>query len=92
MLDKGILPNTGNGHGGEIVATFSYTDEAGKELFQVVRYDPKDFRQRRQGPNGWVWNVKGVRRSSIGCRNFKRRSRWSTPSSSWRARERSICC
>jgi len=60
MRDKGILPNTGDG-GDEIIATFSYTDEAGEELFQVVRYEPKDFRQRRQGPDGWVWNVRGVR-------------------------------
>ena len=29
------------------VATYDYLDEAGKLLFQVVRFDPKDFRQRR---------------------------------------------
>src|SRR5262245_43639267 len=39
-----------NGHGkhrGKIVATYDYGDETGKLLFQVVRFDPKDFRQRR---------------------------------------------
>ena len=30
-----------------IVATYDYTDENGTLLYQVVRYDPKDFRQRR---------------------------------------------
>jgi putative DNA primase/helicase len=29
----------------------------------VVRFDPKDFRQRRpDGNGGWIWTVKGVRR------------------------------
>ncbi len=46
-----------------IAAVYSYTDEAGEVLFQVVRYDPKDFRQRKpDGKNGWSWSVKGVRR------------------------------
>ena len=45
-----------------IVATYDYRDEAGELLFQVVRYDPKDFRQRRRKPGGgWNWSVKGVR-------------------------------
>ena len=30
-----------------IVATYDYRDEAGELLFQVVRFEPKDFRQRR---------------------------------------------
>lgn len=45
-----------------IVATYDYRDEAGNLLFQVVRYEPKDFRQRRPKPGGdWDWSVKGVR-------------------------------
>ncbi len=45
-----------------IVATYDYRDEAGELLFQVVRYDPKDFRQRRpKAGGGWNWKVKGVR-------------------------------
>lgn len=49
----------------EIVATYDYQDEAGKLLFQVVRFDPKGFRQRRPNPSvadKWTWSVKGVRR------------------------------
>lgn len=46
----------------EIVALFDYTDEFGELLFQVVRFEPKGFQQRRPGPNGqWVWGTKGVR-------------------------------
>jgi hypothetical protein len=45
-----------------IVATYSYRDEAGGVVFQVVRFEPKDFRQRRPKPGGgWDWTVKGVR-------------------------------
>lgn len=45
-----------------IVAIYDYRDEQGEVLFQVVRFDPKDFRQRRpDGNGGWIWSVKGVR-------------------------------
>lgn len=46
-----------------IVATYGYTDEGGKPLFEVVRYEPKDFRQRHLGADGeWIWKMNGVRR------------------------------
>jgi len=46
----------------KIIATFDYPDADGKLLYQVVRYDPKDFRQRRPDGSGtWVWNLKGVK-------------------------------
>lgn len=51
-----------NGHR-EIVATYGYTDEAGELLFEVVRFAPKDFRQRRpDGNGGWIWKLDGTRR------------------------------
>jgi hypothetical protein len=52
----------------KIVATYDYTDELGELLFQVVRFEPKDFRQRRPprkddvSGGEWVWNVDGVRK------------------------------
>lgn len=47
----------------EIAATYDYTDEEGRLLFQAVRYIPKDFRQRRPGENGdWIWDLKQTRR------------------------------
>ena len=47
---------------GQIVATYDYADEHGELLYQAVRYDPKDFRQRRPVGSGWNWSIKGVRR------------------------------
>jgi putative DNA primase/helicase len=45
-----------------IVASYQYTDESGNLLFECVRYDPKDFKQRRpDGKGNWVWDLKGVR-------------------------------
>jgi DNA primase len=39
-----------------IVAEYSYTDEAGNLLYQVVRFEPKDFRPRYpDGRGGWIW-------------------------------------
>ncbi len=46
-----------------IVAEYPYTDEKGELLFQVVRYEPKGFRQRcPDGKGDWHWNLNGVRR------------------------------
>ncbi|WP_336489723.1 AAA family ATPase [Methylobacterium nigriterrae] len=47
-----------------IVATYDYVDEYGELQFQVVRLEPKDFRQRQPdmlSPDGWIWNRKGTR-------------------------------
>jgi putative DNA primase/helicase len=44
-----------------IVATYDYTDEHGNLLYQVVRYQPKGFKQRQpDGCGGWIWR-KGAR-------------------------------
>ena len=46
-----------------ILATYDYRDEAGKLLYQVVRFFPKGFRQRRPTRgSGWTWNLQGVHR------------------------------
>ena len=48
---------------GKIVATYDYLDAEGELKYQVVRYEPKDFRQRRpDGKGGWLWNLDGVQR------------------------------
>jgi hypothetical protein len=50
---------------GRILSTYDYKDEEGQLLFQTVRYDPKDFSQRRpdhERPGEWIENLKGVRR------------------------------
>jgi len=48
--------------GPQIVAEYDYVDEAGKQLYQVVRYAPKDFRQRRRVNGEWVWKLENTRR------------------------------
>lgn len=47
----------------KIVAAYDYTDADGRLLFQVVRFEPKGFAQRRPdptAPDGWTWNLKGI--------------------------------
>jgi len=63
------IKGNGNGHGiqevakSRIVAVYDYITLDGKLSYQVVRLEPKDFRQRRpDGKNGWIWDTKGLRR------------------------------
>lgn len=50
-----------------IESLYTYTDEMGNVLFQTVRYDPKDFGQRRpDGQGGWIYNLSDVRRVLYG--------------------------
>jgi hypothetical protein len=52
-----------NGSGKRITASYDYHDASGKVVFQVVRYLPKDFRQRRpDGKGDWIYNLAGVER------------------------------
>jgi hypothetical protein len=49
-------------HRPKIKQVYGYSDENGDELFQVVRMEPKSFRQRHKVDGEWVWSMKGVRR------------------------------
>ena len=53
-----------------IVKTYAYTDEHYNLLFEVVRFTPKRFAQRRKDPKtgAWVWGLKagGYMRSANG--------------------------
>jgi len=47
----------------QITDTYTYTDDDGTLLYQVVRLAPKGFRQRRpDGAGGWTWNMDGTPR------------------------------
>jgi RecA-family ATPase len=63
--DLGIGVDSANGalpSSRKISATYDYVNEALELVFQVVRFDPKDFRQRRpDSAGGWEWSVRGVR-------------------------------
>jgi len=46
-----------------IAATYEYQNPDGSFAYQVVRYEPKGFKQRRRDVDGnWVWNLNGVER------------------------------
>jgi putative DNA primase/helicase len=46
-----------------IEKVYDYKNEKGQLVFQVVKYAGKDFKQRRpDGKDGWIWNLKGVKR------------------------------
>lgn len=50
---------------GDAIATYSYCDEQGELLFQVLRTADKEFPQRRPdstAKSGWRWNLEGVQR------------------------------
>lgn len=64
-----ISPEQRNGHGApsdyfiprRLVDTFDYCDAHGEIVYQKLRYEPKDFRLRRPGPDGeWLWNMDGT--------------------------------
>lgn len=51
----------GNEGRGKVVAHYDYHGAGGELLFQVLRYRPKTFRQRRpDGAGGWIWDMAGV--------------------------------
>lgn len=60
---RDLFPTSSKPARRRIVATYNYRAENGNLLYQTVRYEPKDFRQRRpDGKGGRVWNLNGVRR------------------------------
>jgi Protein of unknown function (DUF3987) len=64
----------GNHSKPRIVAAYDYHDEDGKLLFQCVRFEPKNFRQRRPDPakpGEWIWNLKDTRRVLYRLREVK---------------------
>ena len=47
----------------KVVAEYDYRDADGTVVYQAVRMEPKNFRQRRpDGNGGWLWNMQGVDR------------------------------
>jgi hypothetical protein len=46
---------------GKLVAQYDYKDRDGTLLYQVQRYEPKTFRQRRPNGKNWIWNLDGIK-------------------------------
>ena len=56
---------SGSAQQSQIEATYDYVNEEGILLYQTLRYNPKDFKQRRPDPEkrgDWIWNLQEVRR------------------------------
>jgi 5S rRNA maturation endonuclease (ribonuclease M5) len=63
LQERDLFANDGERDDRREIATYDYVDEEGTLLFQVVRYWPKSFRQRRpDGRGGWIWNLDGTTR------------------------------
>jgi putative DNA primase/helicase len=63
LEQSGALQRRALSSGPKLVATYDYTDEASEVLFQVVRFEPKDFRQRRPDGSGtWIPSLGETRR------------------------------
>lgn len=47
----------------QIVSKYAYEDEEGNLLYEVLRFEPKGFRQRRpdpERPGKYIWDIKGI--------------------------------
>jgi 5S rRNA maturation endonuclease (ribonuclease M5) len=62
LTDADLFDDTPSNGQKQILATYDYHDEHRKLLYQVVRFAPKDFRQRTPQGTGWSWKLNGVRR------------------------------
>src|SRR5262249_11742175 len=53
----------GGGRFGRILARYEYVNEEGVLLYEVIRFEPKDFRFRRpDGRGNWIWGLGTVER------------------------------
>jgi putative DNA primase/helicase len=63
LADLAPPPSNGRRPSRREIAAYANHDERGALLYEVVRFEPKDFRPRRpDGQGGWAWDLKGVRR------------------------------
>jgi hypothetical protein len=61
LQDKDFIPREQEQAKAREVKSYDYRDESGQLLFQVVRYEPKSFKQRRPKGSSWEYRVKGTR-------------------------------
>lgn len=69
ILSGDVAPSTGPSSATALspgeskeIAVYHYTNENGQLLYQVVRYEPKTFRQRQPKGADWQWDLNGVTR------------------------------
>lgn len=47
---------------GKVVATYVYRSATGEDVYRVLRYEPKTFKQQRWIGGAWAWGMEGVQR------------------------------
>lgn len=47
---------------GKVVSTYVYRSATGTELYRVLRYEPKTFKQQKWTGKDWAWGMEGVQR------------------------------
>lgn len=47
---------------GKVVATYVYRSATGEDLYRVLRYEPKTFKQQKWVGGAWAWGMEGVQR------------------------------
>ena len=61
LRENGYLPAPANNTRQKEVAAYQYVTADGEPIFEVVRFEPKTFRQCRTDENGKrIWSMKGV--------------------------------
>lgn len=73
-----------------MVAKYDYADEQGKLLYQVVRFEPKGFAQRRptvdnpgDNDSDWVWHLGQTRRVLFGLPALESNNKAKKPRAVW---------
>jgi AAA domain len=62
LMREAVLSQQQEAPKGRLIATHDYTDANGVLLYQVLKYEPKDYLQRRpDGNGGWIWDRQGRR-------------------------------
>jgi len=65
----------------EIVSVYPYHNADGQLLYEVVRFKPKSFAQRRpDGKGGYIWNLDGITPVLYRLPIYERQSRTEIPS------------
>ena len=65
-----------SGPKGTISKVYAYTDERGTLAYEAIRFEPKDFRQRRpDGKGGYLWNMHGATYYLYHLAEFLKRSK-----------------
>jgi hypothetical protein len=63
LAPRDLFPTTRATPKKRVVAIYDYENADGVLAYQIVRYEPKDFRQRRPTGDGkWIWKMDGVER------------------------------